>query len=114
MSWCCSPTLLLIDYSSQARTCSLAGRTSDQIRSTVYRDLLRLNRFTPLLRRLCSVSARRTGACGGLDAYRLALQEAEVDYRTIVSGGSGKVRADAATLSMHEQLSNVQRRCTND
>ena len=45
---------------------------------------------------------------------RLALQEAEVEYRTIVSGESGKVRADAATLSMHEQLSNVQRRCTND
>ena len=44
---------------------------------------------------------------------RLAVQEAEIEDRTIVSGEGGGVRADVATLSVHEQLSNVLRRCTN-
>ena len=39
---------------------------------------------------------------------RLAVREAGVEDRTTVSGESGKIRADAGTLSMHEQLSNVQ------
>lgn len=42
-----------------------------------------------------------------------SVQEDEVQDRTIVSGERGKARADAAKLSMREQLSNVQRRCTN-